>query len=287
MKSLNNIVIGFIVIALVSCSKSGYLPTPFGPMGNGSSTITNSGLGDAFFNISAGVPTGSGVNADVTEFNGKISVPVDKVLTLKIDEFHAKVKDVNWKVNGNVVASGNNVPIHFNKQNVDIGVRTMNVEFTEVASGKKHNKELRLYVFKQKDISVLITPKSNICGEVAIGVTQTLNSYNNEKIGPVYIKESIQNICTNSQNKTAGIAKVAMNVYDPNTSFTVDLIEPLVSSSSNKVGFCFLFFCVGTSTNNTVITPKQVYQSDSFSASATNNVSNGKFTSGNTVLTIE
>lgn len=286
MKLLNIIVIGFIAIALVSCSKQGWFPTPLGPIENVSSTV-KSGLEDSFFKISAGLSTGSGTNGEITEADGKISVPVDKQLTLSIDEFFSKVKDVKWKINGNVISSGNKSTIQLDKQNIDIGVKKMYVEFTEVESGKKHNKELKLYIFKQKYISVLISPKSNICGEVAIGVTQTLNSYNNEKIGPAYIKESIQNICSNSQNKTAGIAKIAMNLYDPNTSFTIDLIEPLVSSSNNKLGFCFLFFCFGTSINNTTITPKQVYQSDSFSASATNNVSFGSFTSGNTVLTIE
>ncbi|HOZ84216.1 MAG TPA: hypothetical protein PK191_01925 [Niabella sp.] len=286
MKNLKQITVAAIITCLVSCSKGDLVPPPLKNYNN-SSTFSSKGFEDNFFEISAAMPNLNNTTTNIQEMNGSITLPVANQLTLMIQENFAKVKDVKWKVDGSTIASGNLAPIVLEKQGVGIGVRKLNVEFTEVESGKKHNKEIKVYIFKQVYLSLQISPGSNICGEVAIGITQTLNSFGSEKIGPVYLEKSLQNICSSSQNKTAGIARLAMNIYDRNTSFSIDLIEPLKSTKTTKAGFCFLFFCIGGSTTTTTISPKQVYQTDNFSASATNQVSFGKFTSGNTSLTIE
>lgn len=285
MKNLKRFTIATLIVCFISCSKEDLPPIPFHH--SDSYTYNDKGLDDSFFDISASLPNLNNTASTINESGGSIILPVDKNLNLNVKEVHRTVKSVKWIVNGKVIATGNNASVELLNKGIDIGVGKLNVEFTEEKSGRKHNKELKLYAFKQVNISVQITPKTNICGEVAIGITQTLTSFGNEKIGPLYMEKSIQNICSSGQNKTAGIARIPLNIYDKKTTFSIDLIEPLKSTSNRNSGFWILFFWIGFSSSNVTISPKQIYQSDSFTASATNNVSFGNFTSGNTVLTIE
>lgn len=285
MKNLKQITVAAFITCLVSCSKEDLVPPPLKKTETYS--LPKKSYDDSQFEISAVVPGINNTNSNITESNSSITLPVDRQVNLTIKETFAKVKDVKWLINGTTITTGTVAAVELNKKGFDIGIKKLNVEFTEVESGKKHNKELKLYVFKQVNISLEISPKNNVCGEVAIGITQTLGSFGNEKIGPVYIDKSIQNICSTSQNKVARIARLAINIYDPNTSFSIDMIEPLRVTTKNTLAFCFFFICIGVPTTTTTISAKQVYQTDNFSASATNQVSFGKFTSGNTSLTIE
>lgn len=144
---------------------------------------------------------------------------------------------------------------------------------------------MQLYVYKEMNLSVVITPGKSICGEVAIGITSV--SDNGNKIGPLYLVNSVQRICTTESNKTARIARVPVKVYDINTSFSIDLIEPNKTTTKTHAGFCFLFLCMGGSFSKTVLNPLQVYQTDHFSPAITNNLKPGQYTSGGTVLTLE
>lgn len=267
-----------LFIILSACTKSGIDLTPPG-IPSSPNPSTPQGRPTSFFKIDAAINNFQGTNAKISERNDMISLPVNKSVVISIDEFFGKVKDVKWKLNGSDIASGNQTDLSIPQK----GVHKLGVEFKEVESGKNHSKEIKLYAFQQKYLSVIIKPKTEICGKVAIGVTQTLGGYHNEKIGPSYYKESVQQICSGT---SARYARIPVSVYDDRTTFAIDLIEPQEVKSDGGFKFCLIFFCLGMN-GGTYITAKQVYQTDTFNNSLTANVSNGTYTSGNTTLTID
>lgn len=263
---------------LTSCTKPGIDLRPPGFSGVNNPSPPK-GKPTSFFKIEANVDNFQGVNPKVTEAYDMITLPANKTITISVNEFFAKVKNVKWKLNGSDLISGNNVDVTIPA----MGVHKLSVEFKEAESGASHNKEIKLYAFKQKYLSVTIKPQGEICGKVAIGVTQTLAGYGNEKIGPSYFKESVQEICSGASAK---YARIPVSVYDDKTSFAIELIEPQEVKSDANFKFCLIFFCFGVN-GGTYITAKQVYQANSFSAAQTSNLSNGTYVSGNTTLAIE
>ncbi len=91
---------------------------------------------------------------------------------MRVGESHRKVHDIQWNVNGKQIASGNDATITI----PEIGVYTLNVKFKETESGTAHNKAIKLYVYKEVNLSAMITPNKNICGEVALGITTESSS---------------------------------------------------------------------------------------------------------------
>lgn len=266
MKNLSILISYVFLLSIVSCSKN-----------RGFFHYEEPGLSDDFFKITA---TLNG-NTSTTEDQGALTIPFKENAKLNISEATRTVKDVSWYINGGKKATGNNASISVN----DIGVYDLNITFKESSSGKSHNRTIKLYVYKEINISATITPTKAICGEVAIGITST--SSNGEKFGPMYLLNSIQNICTSNDKKTASIARVPVKVYDNKTSFTIDLIEPNKTSTKASLGFCLLFFCFGSSQYKTVVNPLQVYQTDQFPSSLTQNLNPGQYASGNTQLILE
>lgn len=280
MKTVNFQSLLVVILILSACTKSGIFPPSYFPGEN--FTGTNTGLSDAFFPISASLPDAGATNNKANETSETISLPIQKTLELNVSELHRKVKNISWSMNGREIAKGNNARVTLNS----IGIGKLSVAFKEVESGKQHNKELKLYAFQQKSISINIKPETLICGKVAIGIKQTLTSFNNEIIGPAYSKSTVQQICSTNSNYSAGIARVAVNIYDRNSTISIDLIEPNEVKNDNSIWLGLLFFWIKLG-ESTKIIPKTVYQTSSFSASATNNFSNGTYTLGNTTLTIE
>lgn len=277
MKKQFLISIAVLFTLFSSCSKNDFLN------GGGFGT-TKPGLPDEFFTISAKPISFDNSSRGYTEKEGTITIPTGKQVTLSVSEIHRKIKDITWKVNGAAVANGNNVTATLSF----FGAGKLTIDFTEIESGTKHSKELKLYGYKTIYISVSITPSIPVCGKVAFGLTQILHSYNNDKIGPYYEKTSVQNICTTGSANTAHIARLPINIYSTNTSLSLDLIEPKETTTSSSSGiFCFLFFCFGSSGSTTVLTPLQVYQTDTFSPVETSNLKAGTYTKGNVTLTIE
>ncbi|MGC4235284.1 MAG: hypothetical protein QM594_20100 [Niabella sp.] len=273
MKNFKFVTLALVLIVVIGCSKKGIFPHPLNP----DTDFKDDGLSDEFFRLSATANGSQKINED----ENSITIPYNTSVALSVNELHRKIKDVKWIVNGKTIASGNNATVSINS----IGINSFNVEFKEVSSGKKHNRQMKLYVYKEMNLSVVITPGKNICGEVAIGITSV--SGNGNKIGPLYLINSVQQICTGESNKTARIARVPVKVYDTNTSFSIDLIEPNKTTTKTNAGFCFLFLCMGGSFSKTVLNPLQVYQTDNFSPAVTNNLKPGQYTSGGTVLTLE
>lgn len=281
MKSLKDALTITLVFLFTGCTKADFFPDPLGLSKD--YDYEDPGLDDDYFTVSGTLLNINNYKAEVKEENGGITLPTNKKITLSVKGFSREVKDVEWIANGTTIAKGNNVDATLSS----IGLGILNVKFKEVESGKKHNKEIKLYAFKQLNLSVEITPNNNICGEVAVGVSQTLTSYGNEKIGAFYLENSVQNICTSGTNKSARIARIPISVYDNKTNISIDLIEPQKTTTKDKVGFCLLFFCLGSSSYSTTVTPKKIYGTDVFYASTTKNLTPGKYKSGNTTLMIE
>ncbi|GAB3010386.1 hypothetical protein GCM10027051_10150 [Niabella terrae] len=266
------------MLAFMSCKKSSLFPDPFHI--DNADAFEDRGLPDDAFGLSAAMAGSAGSTIEVREEKGTIYLPVQTRLTLKISEISRAVKNLKWTLNGKVIASGNNVAVTL----ATMGAGNLNVSFTEAGSGVKHSRDLQLYAYKQMTISMVIHSKVPVCGPVAVGISSSSPVLN---VAPLYLENSIQNICTTESNNTARIARVPVKVYDAQTSFSIDLIEPNKVTTKNATGFCILFICFGGSSSHTTVNPKQVYQTDTFLPSQTANLSPGTYTSGGTQLTLE
>ncbi len=262
-----------LLTVLTSCRKLAPFPISNAP----TSDFKQQGLSDDFFATSASFNG----NQNANEIDRTLSIPFNTQTKLRVGESHRKVHDIQWNVNGKQIASGNDATITI----PEIGVYTLNVKFKETESGTAHNKAIKLYVYKEVNLSAMITPNKNICGEVALGITTESSSAG--KFGPMYLTNSVQQVCTTDTKKTANIARVPIKVYDANTTISIDLIEPNKTYTTIRGELCFLFLCFGGSSTKTVVNPLQVYQTDQFSPSSTKNLKPGQYSSGGTVLTIE
>lgn len=243
---------------------------------------TPSGLSDEFFTVSATIANFNSAETKVGEASGSLNVPVQKQVKLNVNEFHRKVKNVVWKVNGKQIGGGNDLNTTFQ----NIGLNKLSVSFKETESGRQHDRDFDLYTFRQKFLSVTIVPQSAICGKVAIGVKQTLTSFSNEVIGPGYEKTTVQDICQTHSNYTARIARLPVSIYDTKATLSIDLIEPSEIKSDNSITLGLLFFWIKLGATTRIV-PRTVYQTVDFPASITNDLGNGTYTSGNVTLKIE
>lgn len=272
--------IAAIALLVISCTKDSLSPFSLNPQTN-LNWNEKPGLSDNYFTISAKISDMANT-PQPKEVSNAISLPINRSMTLNLSSPSRQVKDVVWKVNEKTIANGNNA----NATLTAMSVGTLSVAFTEVESGKKHDKKIKLYAFKQMFLSVSIQPNVSVCGKVAIGVGQQLGSFN-ERIEQSYITASQQDICTGKTNSTARIARIPFSIYDPKTTISIDLIEPKEQTTNNSVSFCLLFFCLSAGGKSTYITPMQVYQTVTFNPAATSNCSPGSYTLNGTKITLE
>lgn len=222
-------------------------------------------------------PDGTGKNT-VSETDESLTVASNRPITLRVDNPFETVSHVEWMVNGEKIGEGNNLETIL----TEIGVHKLTVNY-RIGKGRYH-REVDVYTYVTKRLSFHITPEQNLCGRVAIGITQHLP--NGGKIGPGYSKATVQEICTADGRKTATAANIEVNFFSQTPKLEVELIEPREVKDDSRTRFCVLiFFCIGGSPGSQ-IAAAQLYETYTYEGEALNQLKAGTYRSGACEITI-
>src|SRR5690606_11595720 len=147
-------------------------------------------------------PDGTGKNT-VRDEENSLTVAAQQPITLIVDNSFETITHVEWTVNGEKIGEGN----HLQTTIDGAGIHQLSVNYR--IGKQRYSKQLDVYAYVTKRLSFKIIPDRDVCGKVAIGITQHLG--NGGKIGPGYSKATVQDICTTDGRKTATAANIEVN----------------------------------------------------------------------------